>query len=185
MRNILTSVVLANVLACSLVAKEVPMTTSAIINTNLGSMEFELFQKEAPKACENFITLAQRNYYDGIIFHRVIKNFMVQCGDPTGTGRGGESCWGKPFEDEFAAGRSFDGSGLLAMANRGPNTNGSQFFVTTVACPWLNKKHTIFGRLISGADVLKAIEASATDSSDRPVKAVTISSVTIRKADAE
>lgn len=180
MKNILTSVVLANVLACSLVSKEVPMTKCAIINTNLGSMQFELFEQEAPKACENFITLAQNKYYNGVIFHRVIKNFMIQGGDPTGTGRGGESCWGKSFEDECPATLKFDKVGLLAMANRGPNTNGSQFFITTVACPWLNQKHTIFGKIVSGEDVLKAIETTATDGSDRPVKAVTIESVTIQ-----
>jgi peptidylprolyl isomerase len=104
------------------------------------------------------------------VFHRVIRNFMVQGGDPTGTGRGGKSVWGKPFEDECSAGVKFDRKGLLAMANAGPGTNGSQFFITTVPAPWLHMKHTIFGEVVSGYEAIEKIEGTKTDGSDRPVQ---------------
>ena len=109
--------------------------TSVVFETNKGNIVFKLFPKIAPKAVENFIGLTKKGYYNGIIFHRVIKNFMIQGGDPTGTGRGGKSIWGEPFEDEFAPGITFDRSGILAMANSGSNTNGSQFFITTKPTP--------------------------------------------------
>jgi len=140
-----------------------------VFETNQGNIEIKLYNDIAPKTCENFVGLVKNGYYDGIIFHRVIKDFMIQGGDPTGTGRGGESIWGKPFEDEVSSKVSFDKKGLLAMANAGPNTNGSQFFITTAKTPWLNMKHTIFGEVISGYDVVEKIENTACDSSDKPL----------------
>jgi len=115
----------------------------ALFETSKGNIEIELRPDLAPKAVENFTTLAKKGYYNGQIFHRVIQNFMIQGGDPTGTGTGGESIWNQPFEDEFAPNAVFDKAGILAMANKGPNTNGSQFFITTVPTYWLNGRHTI------------------------------------------
>ena len=143
--------------------------TIVVLETDQGTIKFKLMPEVAPKACENFVGLIRKGYYDGLIFHRVIKNFMIQGGDPTGTGSGGESIWGRPFEDEVNPELKFDRPGLLAMANAGPDTNGSQFFITTVATPWLNMKHTIFGEVISGYEVVKNIENVATDSGGRPV----------------
>src|SRR3989338_8299531 len=125
-----------------------------VLETNQGAIEIKLMPEVAPKACENFTKLAEKGYYDGLIFHSVIKNFMIQGGDPTGTGRGGESIWGKPFEDELDPQLTFERAGLLAMANSGPDTNGSQFFITTVATPWLNMHHTIFGEVIGGSEAV-------------------------------
>jgi peptidylprolyl isomerase len=142
--------------------------TIVVLETTQGIIEIKLMPEVAPKACENFIKLAAKGYYDGIIFHRVIKQFMIQGGDPDGTGMGGESVWGKPFEDEVRQDVRFDKPGILAMANAGPSTNGSQFFITTIATPWLNMKHTIFGEVISGYDVVQKIENTPVDSSDRP-----------------
>lgn len=141
----------------------------AVLETTQGVIEVELMPEVAPKACENFTKLIEKGYYDGLIFHRVIKGFMIQGGDPTGTGRGGESIWGKPFSDEFSQDVKFDKTGILAMANAGPNTNGSQFFITTAKTPWLNMRHTIFGQVISGYDVVEKIENTAVDSSDKPI----------------
>ena len=132
--------------------------TKIKMETTQGTIEFTLFNSVAPKTCENFITHAKNGYYDGIIFHRVIEQFMIQGGDPTGTGRGGESIWGQPFEDECSSELSFDKPGLLAMANAGPGTNGSQFFITTVSTPWLNMKHTIFGEIVSGQETIGELE---------------------------
>ncbi len=145
---------------------------STLINlvTNRGTIEFKLFDDIAPKAVENFRTLTQKGYYNETIFHRVIKSFMIQGGDPTATGRGGESMWGKKFEDEVTSEVKFDRKGLLAMANAGPNTNGSQFFITTVPAPWLDMKHTIFGEVIHGFEVVTAIEQSPTEPGDRPIE---------------
>lgn len=140
-----------------------------ILETNQGIIEIRLMPEIAPKACENFKKLIEQGYYNGTVFHRVIKNFMIQGGDPTGTGRGGNSIWGKPFEDEVKADVVFDREGILAMANAGPNTNGSQFFITTTKTPWLNMKHTIFGEVISGYDVVKKIESTKTDTSNKPI----------------
>ena len=140
------------------------------IQTTEGIIEITLKPDIAPKACENFIKLAEKKYYDGIIFHRVIKQFMIQGGDPKGTGTGGTSIWGHPFEDEFNRSVVFDKPGILAMANSGPHTNGSQFFITTAATPWLNQRHTIFGEVTKGYDILKKIEATETDRMDRPKK---------------
>lgn len=129
-----------------------------VLKTNVGNIEIKLFPKIAPKAVENFTTHVQNGYYNGLIFHRIIKDFMIQGGDPTGTGRGGESIWKKDFEDEFAPNVVFDRPFLLAMANHGRNTNGSQFFITTVPTPWLNGKHTIFGEVIAGKEVVRKLE---------------------------
>jgi len=141
-----------------------------VLQTNQGNIELELNPKIAPKAVENFTKLVKKGYYNGTIFHRVIKHFMIQGGDPTGTGRGGESIWKKPFEDEFAPNVTFDRAFLLAMANRGPNTNGSQFFITTAPAPWLNGGYTIFGKVIKGFKVVKKIENTKTARFDRPIK---------------
>ena len=149
------------------------------METTQGTIEFTLFNSVAPKTCENFITHAKNGYYDGIIFHRVIEQFMIQGGDPTGTGRGGESIWGKPFKDECSSELSFDKPGLLAMANAGPGTNGSQFFITTVSTPWLNMKHTIFGEVTEGMSVVEAIEKVEKDPFDKPIEEQKIISISI------
>ena len=141
-----------------------------VFETNQGEIEIELMPDVAPKTCENMLGLIKKKYYDGIIFHRVIPNFMVQGGDPTGTGRGGESLWGKPFEDEVSADVTFSEVGLLAMANAGPNTNGSQFFITTSVTPWLDGNHTIFGRVSKGYAVVQKIESTETGFQDKPVE---------------
>jgi peptidylprolyl isomerase len=138
------------------------------LETTQGNIEIALLPKLAPKACENFTTHIKNGYYDGLIFHRVIRDFMIQGGDPTGSGMGGESIWGVPFEDEINPEVNFDKPYLLAMANAGANTNGSQFFITTVKTPWLNGNHTIFGAVTQGQDIVKKIESVATDSMDRP-----------------
>ncbi len=143
--------------------------TIVVLETNQGAIEIKLMPDVAPKACENFTKLVEKGYYDGLIFHRTIPGFMIQGGDPTGTGAGGKSIWGKPFEDEVTPNVKFDKEGLLAMANSGPNTNGSQFFITCAKTPWLNMGHTIFGEVITGSDVVKKIENTKTDASDRPV----------------
>jgi peptidylprolyl isomerase len=147
---------------------------SVILETSQGEVSLKLFPEVAPKACENFSTHAERGYYDGVIFHRVIKEFMIQGGDPDGTGMGGQSIWGKPFEDECSKEVTFNRPGLLAMANAGPKTNGSQFFITCAQTPWLNLRHTIFGEVTEGMDIIRAIEAVDTDRRDRPVDDVTI-----------
>jgi len=155
--------------------------TIAVIKTNMGNIEIELFAKETPKTVENFVTLAKKGYYKGIIFHRVIKNFMIQGGDPTGTGTGGQSAWGGKFEDEIVPSLVFDKEGILAMANAGPGTNGSQFFITLAATPWLNGHHTIFGKVIKGMDVVKAIGVVKTAKGDKPVSPVVMKDVVIEK----
>ena len=148
--------------------------TNVVFETTKGKVEFKLFPKIAPKTVENFVGLINKGYYNGIVFHRVIKDFMIQGGDPTGTGRGGESLWGGKFKDEFAPGIVFDRSGILAMANAGPNTNGSQFFITTKPTPWLNGKHTIFGEVVDGFDVINAIENTDVNGRDRPIYEIRI-----------
>lgn len=149
-----------------------PITTegsmSVVLETNRGNIELKLYPDIAPKTVENFTGLVKKGYYDGTIFHRVIKQFMLQGGDPTGTGRGGQSLWGGKFEDEVTPKVKFDKKGLLAMANAGPNTNGSQFFITTAPTAWLNMHHTIFGEVVSGYEIVSAIEQTATDGNDRP-----------------
>lgn len=140
-----------------------------VLQTNQGAIEIKLMPEVAPKACENFVKLVEKGYYNSLIFHRVIKGFMIQGGDPTGTGSGGKSIWDKPFEDEVNPNVQFDSAGILAMANSGPNTNGSQFFITTAPTPWLNTRHTIFGKVISGYDIVEKIENTATDAYDKPI----------------
>ena len=142
---------------------------TVVLETNQGVIEIKLMQDVAPKACENFKKLVEKGYYNGLIFHRVIKDFMIQGGDPTGTGRGGSSVWGKPFEDEFKKDVTFDKKGILAMANAGPGTNGSQFFITTVPTPHLNMHHTIFGEVTSGYDVVQKIENTQVGPGDKPI----------------
>ena len=164
------------------IKKESNEMTVAVIKTNMGKIEVELFADKTPKTVENFAGLAKKGYYKGVIFHRVIANFMIQAGDPTGTGRGGESLWGKPFADEIVPSLVFDKPGILAMANAGPNTNGSQFFITVAPTTWLNDKHTIFGKVIDGMDVVNAISKVQTSKpGDKPLKDVKIESVTIEK----
>jgi cyclophilin family peptidyl-prolyl cis-trans isomerase len=156
--------------------------TVAVIKTNMGTIEIELFAKETPKTVENFVGLANKGYYNGVIFHRVIDNFMIQGGDPTGTGRGGDSFWGGKFADEIVPSLKHDQPGILSMANAGPNTNGSQFFITLVATPWLDGKHTVFGKVIAGMDVVSAIGKVATSKpGDKPLKDVVMETVTIEK----
>ncbi len=139
-----------------------------ILETNRGTIELLLYPDRAPRTVENFLALVEKGYYNGIVFHRVIPGFMIQGGDPTGTGRGGSSIWGKPFADEFHPELRFDRPGLLAMANAGPDTNGSQFFITVAATPWLNDRHTIFGEVTGGYEVVEAIvNAPAVNSSPR------------------
>jgi peptidyl-prolyl cis-trans isomerase-like 1 len=163
------------------VKKDDNKKTVAIIKTNMGNIEIELFAKETPKTVENFVSLAKKGYYKGIIFHRVIKNFMIQGGDPTGTGTGGESAWGGKFDDEIVPALKFEKAGILAMANAGPGTNGSQFFITLVPTPWLNGKHTIFGKVIKGMDIVNAIGVVKTGPGDKPVKPVVMKEVVIEK----
>ena len=145
------------------------------MTTNRGVIELELYDEHAPRTVENFVTLSRDGFYDGVVFHRVIPDFMVQGGDPTGTGMGGP---GYKFDDEHN-GLEVE-RGAIAMANSGPNTNGSQFFIVTAAsCPWLNGLHTVFGRVTGGMDVVDEIGSTATDGSDRPLDEVRMESVAI------
>jgi cyclophilin family peptidyl-prolyl cis-trans isomerase len=155
---------------------------TAVIQTNKGTIRFELLEDEAPKTTDNFIKLAEKGYYDGVIFHRVIKGFMIQGGDPTGTGRGGESASGGRFNDEInRTSALYQGpyaAGTVAMANAGPNTNGSQFFIMHVDYP-LPPSYSKFGRVTEGQAVVDAIATSATDHGDRPKDEVRMEKVTI------
>jgi cyclophilin family peptidyl-prolyl cis-trans isomerase len=154
----------------------------AVVATTMGTFEIELFAKATPKTVQNFVGLAEKGYYNGVKFHRVIEKFMIQGGDPTGTGRGGESIYGRPFEDEIVDSLKHASPGILSMANAGPGTNGSQFFVTLVPTPWLDGKHTVFGRVIKGMEVVQAIgKVKTTKPFDRPVQDVVMKSVKIRK----
>jgi cyclophilin family peptidyl-prolyl cis-trans isomerase len=147
--------------------------STATMHTNHGAIELELFDDDAPKTVENFVKLSGDGYYDGLIFHRVIKDFMIQGGCPHGTGTGGP---GYEFEDEINEHKIVRGA--LAMANAGPNTNGSQFFIVTAqACPWLDGKHTVFGQVTDGMDVVDEISSVETDASDRPRDEIKIESV--------
>jgi cyclophilin family peptidyl-prolyl cis-trans isomerase len=149
--------------------------TTATIHTNQGAIALELFPEDAPKTVDNFVKLARDGFYDGVVFHRVIPDFMIQGGDPTGTGSGGP---GYQFEDEFNDQKVVRGA--LAMANAGPNTNGSQFFiVTTEAAPWLDGKHTVFGRVTGGMDVVDAIAEAPRDGRDRPHDAIVMERVEV------
>lgn len=177
---------------------------TAVVNTSKGTIRIELYPELAPKTVSNFVGLAKKGYYDGVIFHRVITDFMIQGGDPTGTGMGGESIYGPKFEDEFNL-QLFNIHGALSMANAGPNTNGSQFFIVSAkevpanmlsqlkaggwpeeivdayakngGTPWLDQKHTVFGQVIEGLDVVYAIEAVEKNSQDKPLEDVTINSI--------
>lgn len=180
--------------------------TIAVMKTSMGDIKLKFFPKEAPKAVENFIGLAEKGYYDNVIFHRVINQFMIQGGDPTGTGRGGESIWGEDFEDEFSPGlHNFRGA--LSMANSGANTNGSQFFIVQLSqfdeemsqlmlangfdkelveqyseiggTPWLDGKHTVFGQVFEGMDVVDKIAAVKANEDDKPLEDVKILSIEI------
>lgn len=153
---------------------------TATIHTSTGDIHIKLFPDMCPKAVENFCTHAKNGYYNDLIFHRIIKGFMIQTGDPLGDGTGGESIWGKDFEDEFHPDLSHDRPYTLSMANAGPNTNGSQFFITTVPCPWLDKKHTIFGRSTAGMDTIHRIENVRVNKSDKPLEDVKIINIAIR-----
>ena len=152
-----------------------------VLETNQGTIELKMFPNIAPLAVENFTTHASNGYYDGLIFHRVIKDFMIQGGDPTGTGTGGTSIWNKEFVNEYGANVVFDKPFMLAMANHGANTNGSQFFITTKATPWLNGGYTIFGEVVSGQDIVRKIENSKTAAADRPVSEQKIIKVYVKK----
>lgn len=189
--------------------KPTEIDTIAIIKTNMGEIKIKLFPQFAPKTVENFTTHAKNGYYDGLIFHRVIKDFMIQGGDPTGTGCGGESIWGRSFEDEFT-GELHNLRGALSMANAGPNTNGSQFFIVQAnncpedfimqmkqidekvfpnecveayeeigGTPWLDFRHTVFGQVYDGMDVVDAIANVATKAQDKPVSDVIIETIII------
>ena len=146
------------------------------IETTMGEIDADLYAKEAPKTVENFVTLAKKGFYDGIIFHRVIPDFMIQTGDPTGTGMGGP---GYKFNDEFSPGLKHDKPGVLSMANSGPNTNGSQFFITEVPTPHLNNRHSVFGQVTQGMDVVNKIAAASRDSNDRPRTDIKMIKVTV------
>jgi peptidyl-prolyl cis-trans isomerase-like 1 len=168
---------------------------NVVLETSLGPIGLELYWNHAPKTCRNFSELARRKYYDGTLFHRIIKDFMVQGGDPTGTGRGGESIYGATFEDEITRELKHTGAGILSMANAGANTNGSQFFLTLAPTPWLDGKvparpnalyaltlslqHTIFGRVSSGMQTVKKLGLVSTDSNDRPLQEVKILSARV------
>ena len=162
--------------AKKLVRKEYNPTKKGYVglHTNLGDLNLELHCDIAPRTCENFLTLCKHGYYDGVGFHRSIKNFMLQGGDPTGTGRGGESIYGKKFADELDSRLLHDGRGVLSMANSGKNTNGSQFFILYKSAKHLNFKHSVFGKLVGGLDVLAKMEAVETDAGDRPKSEIQI-----------
>ncbi|XP_022666949.1 peptidyl-prolyl cis-trans isomerase-like 2 isoform X3 [Varroa destructor] len=149
------------------------------LTTNHGNLNLELLCDIVPKTCENFIKLCEREYYDGSIFHRSIRNFILQGGDPTGTGRGGESAWGEPFSDEFKSHLVHQGRGVLSMANSGPNTNKSQFFITYRSCRHLDNKHTVFGKVVGGLPTLQTIEEIETDNKDRPIEEVRLIKATV------
>ncbi|KAL3149891.1 hypothetical protein ABBQ38_013256 [Trebouxia sp. C0009 RCD-2024] len=144
------------------------------LQTSIGNFVVELYVKHAPITCKNFRELARRGCYNNTICHRIIKDFMIQAGDPTGTGKGGESIYGGKFEDEIDRSLHHTGAGILSMANAGANTNGSQFFITLAPTPWLDGKHTIFGRVCSGMGVIKRLGNVQTDAHDRPTTEVRI-----------
>ncbi|CAI6093893.1 hypothetical protein V2G26_016982 [Clonostachys chloroleuca] len=159
------------------------MDQDIVLQTSVGTITVELYTSHAPKTCKNFATLVRRGYYNSTIFHRIIPNFMVQGGDPTGTGRGGTSIYGDNFEDEIDPGLKHTGAGILSMANSGPNTNGSQFFITLAPTPWLDGKHTIFGRVKHGMSTVKRMGLVKTGAEDRPLDEVKI--VEAKVVDAE
>jgi len=166
----------------NLMADSTKEITVAVMKTNMGDIEIELYDADAPLAVENFVKHSEKGYYKDVIFHRVIDGFMIQGGDPTGTGSGGKSIWGKSFKDEFTPKHRFTEPGILAMANAGPNTNGSQFFITLAPTPWLNDHHTIFGKVIEGMDVVSSIGRTKVSKPDnRPYSDIVIEEVKIEK----
>jgi peptidylprolyl isomerase len=181
MRRRFLKILLAFVLGTGLVSAAEKKAPIVVLETNVGKIELKMFPKAAPLAVENFVTHVKNGYYNGLIFHRVIKGFMIQGGDPTGTGRGGESIWHKEFKNEYAPNLTFDRPFLLAMANHGPNTNGSQFFITTVPTPHLNGGYTIFGEVIKGQDVVRKIENVTTGAGDRPMFDMKIKKAYLKK----
>ncbi|GAA5906039.1 WD40 repeat domain-containing peptidylprolyl isomerase [Sporobolomyces salmoneus] len=166
-------------LAAPVLAQSGPLGRRAIIHTTKGDIFIDLFPDLTPKTVENFVGLSKKNYYDDVIFHRVIPKFMLQTGDPLGDGTGGESLWGSTFEDEIVPSLRHDRPYTLSMANAGPKTNGSQFFITTVPCPWLDGKHTVFGRATSGFETIHDIENVRTDKGDKPFDDIKIVSIDI------
>jgi peptidylprolyl isomerase domain and WD repeat-containing protein 1 len=157
-----------------------PLANEATIHTTFGDIHIRLFPQQAPLAVENFVGHARSGYLEGIVFHRVIPKFMIQTGDPFGDGTGGESIWGREFEDEFSDDLKHDRPYTLSMANAGPGTNGSQFFITTTATPWLDKKHTIFGRATAGLEVIHTIENVKTNKADKPLEDIKIINVDVQ-----
>ncbi|MEQ2814056.1 peptidylprolyl isomerase [Phascolarctobacterium faecium] len=151
---------------------------TAVFETSMGDFEVKLATDLAPKTCENFINLAKKGFYNGVTFHRVIDNFMIQGGDPTGTGTGGP---GYTIKDEFSSKLTHEGAGVLSMANAGPNTGGSQFFITLRACPWLDGKHAVFGKVTKGMNVVYKIGKAKTDGNDKPLEPVTIKNIVIKE----
>lgn len=145
--------------------------------TTLGNFEVELFESEAPGTTANFVTLVEKGFYDGVVFHRVINGFMIQGGCPQGSGRGGP---GYTIPDEFHPSLRHTDEGILSMANAGPNTGGSQFFITLAPTPWLDNKHAIFGKVVDGIEVVRTIGSTPTDQSDRPLKPVVMEKVAVR-----
>lgn len=158
--------------------KSTSFSAAFFITTIQGTFVVELYHKHTPRTCYNMGALAHAGYYDGTIFHRIIRDFMIQGGDPTGTGRGGESAYGGKFEDEITRNLKHTGAGVVSMANAGPNTNGSQFFITLKPTPFLDGKHTIFGRVYSGMGVIQRMGLVATDKEDRPVNDITVHKAT-------
>uniref|UniRef100_A0A8R1I6M4 Peptidyl-prolyl cis-trans isomerase n=1 Tax=Caenorhabditis japonica TaxID=281687 RepID=A0A8R1I6M4_CAEJA len=152
---------------------------SVTLHTTSGDIKIELYVDDAPKACENFLALCASDYYNGCIFHRNIKDFMVQTGDPSHSGKGGESIWGGSFEDEFVSALKHDSRGCVSMANNGPDTNKSQFFITYAKQPHLDMKYTLFGKVIDGFDTLEELETIKVDSKYRPLVQQKIQNVTI------
>ena len=169
----MTKFLLSILIMLSINLSAVEKQQSVILETTQGKIELILFADIAPLAVENFTTHVKNGYYNGIAFHRIIKNFMIQGGDPTESGRGGESIWGKSFKDEYKN-KTFNKPGILAMANAGPHTNGSQFFITTVKTPWLNGRHTIFGEAteesMSTIKKLNSVATLGSSGADRPIE---------------
>ena len=178
MTRVNTFVLIAAALILSAAGPAEAANPKAVIETNKGRIVVELFQDRAPKTAENFVTLAKKGFYNGILFHRVIPGFMVQTGDPTGTGRGGP---GYNFPDEFGQGLTHSGPGMVSMVNAGPNTNGSQFFITLAATPWLDGKHAIFGKVLEGQSVVETIGSAPRDANDRPVSEIQMEKVEIQE----
>jgi len=158
-------------------SEEETLNRVAVIETNMGTMEIELFEDKAPRTVSNFVDLIEKGFYDGVIFHRIISGFMIQGGDPTGTGMGGP---GYEIDDEFHPDLKHDSKGILSMANAGPNTGGSQFFITLAPTPHLDNRHAVFGKLIKGEEILDKIGAVETGPNDKPINEVKMIKVTIK-----